>query len=92
VGGCGLVARPTSAPCVSLGLVLETAKVWSIANPGSYVAHALMRAASRLVSMPVRGSKEKPSDDTSVDAARLGACAAKAFNTSIMSILCDVLH
>jgi hypothetical protein len=26
-----------------------------IADPGSYVAHALMRAASRLVSMPVPG-------------------------------------
>ncbi len=38
------------------------------------VAYALVRAASRLVSMLV----PEASDDTSVDAARLGACATKA--------------
>jgi hypothetical protein len=47
---------------------------------GSYVAHALLRAVSRLVSILVPGvMKTLASIDTSVDAARLGAYATKAF-------------
>jgi hypothetical protein len=44
------------------------------------VAYALVRAASRLVSMPVPGGVKTPGVDTSVDAARLGARATKVLN------------
>jgi hypothetical protein len=37
--------------------------------------------------MLVCGSKKSPGGDTSVDGARLGARATKAFNICIMSVL-----
>jgi hypothetical protein len=49
-----------------------------------------LRAASRLVSMLVLGVMKAPAGvDTSVEAARLGARATKAFNIEIMSALRD---
>ena len=44
-----------------------------------YVAHALVRTVLRLFSTP--------GGDTSVDAARLGACATKAFNIYLRILL-----
>jgi hypothetical protein len=67
--------------------------VQCVASPGSYVAHALVRAASRLISTPVPRAMETMARHR--HECRRGtprACATRDFDSHIMTDLCDALN
>ena len=78
--GLGLMAKPM---LVTLPFLLLLVDVWPLGRISHMwpdeVAHALMRAVSRLISTPWwgRGSPSSPSVGMSADAARMSACATK---------------